>query len=103
MFFLWLTFVPLALTAVIGNGSIDPKVNKAVDSILLIAQNELHHVLNEAVFSVAKADEDLIAEVEKLKAERAELDAKRKDLEDKDDSKKSLGKRFYGYGYPYYG
>lgn len=108
MMFLLLTFVPLAFTAVIGQGSIDPKVNKAVDSILLIAQNELHHVLNEAVLSVAKSDQDLIAEVEKMKTEKAELEAKdteRKSSEDKVESDSSLSKRFYGYGYgyPYYG
>jgi deoxyxylulose-5-phosphate synthase len=103
MFNLFFTFAPLAFAAVIGQGSISPKVNKAVDSILMIVQNELHHAVNEAVLSVAETDGDLIQEMEKIKekAEKAQLNAEEKKINDDEtlDKKESnLKKRWYGYG-----
>ena len=105
--YLWLSLLPAALSAVVAQKSIDPKVSKAVDSILLVVQNELHHVVNEAVFSVAKNDQDLITEIKDRKEEmQKEIMEKEKDQTDSDESKSSLDKRWwggYGYGYPYYG
>ena len=106
---LWLALLPAALSAVVGQRSVDPKVSKAVDSILLVVQNELHHVVNEAVFAVAKNDQDLIKEIKNRKEEmQKETTEPSKTVSDavSDKSKSSLDKRWwggYGYGYPYYG
>jgi hypothetical protein len=116
MLHLLLTFAPLALAAVIRPVSFDPKVNKAVDSILLIVQTKLHHVVNKAVTSVATHDDDWIEEFQKIKAkfEEDQLNAEN-EVEKSSDNTESLQKRFYGgygyggmygmggYGWPYYG
>jgi hypothetical protein len=104
--YLYLTLLPAALSAVFSQRSIDPKVSKAVDSILLVVQNELHHVVNEAVFSVAKNDKDLIAEIKNRKEEMQKDPNAKADSDasgEPDKSESSLGKRYWGYGYPYYG
>jgi hypothetical protein len=101
MFHLFFTLAPLALAAVIGQESINPKVNKAVDSILLIVQNELHHAVNEAILSVAETDGDLIEEIDKIKEKVEQLNAEeKKNNDDKtlEKTESDLKKRWYGYG-----
>ncbi len=102
-----LCFLPCALSAIISTASVDPKVSKAVDAIILVVQNELHHIVNDALLEASANDADLISEVEKIVESDPAVQAdKAKEIQAvKDDSfsehKKSLSKRYWGY--PYYG
>ena len=104
IFHLLINFLPCAFSALIGTALVDPKVSKAVDSIILVVQNELHHIVNDALLTAVTNDADLISEVEKIKVEiKAEIKADVQAAKDdsSSDSKKSLKKRFWEY--PYYG